>query len=367
MSNIPRTLALAAWGDPMATSTWSGTPANLAVVWRAQGIELVGLNCRPERAALLAAHALDKARGMDLGFTRRRLGRAACVRLCASLPASCAGVLHMSSVTVPPADATPGVRHFLLCDSMNDYWARYGVESKAQSPRQRAAAEVAEREAVASLSLGFPISEHAAQSLRQHYGMDSAKITVVGTGRGGIRPLSGAKSRRSKQVLMVAKQRFEDKGGPLLIEAIRLARASDPEISLTLVSPTEFEHFARGIEGVQVTGTLPWDELQRLFDEAPLYAMPAPCEPWGLVYAEALATRTPILGLNRAALPELTGGGRYGFLVEDETPDAVARALVGALGDPERLARMGEEGQAFCLEHFSWERTAELINDAIWG
>jgi glycosyltransferase involved in cell wall biosynthesis len=104
-----------------------------------------------------------------------------------------------------------------------------------------------------------------------------------------------------------------------------------------------------------------------LFDEACLYAIPALAEPWGLVYAEALATKTPILGLKRTALPNLTNSCEYGFLVEDAIPEAVTTALLDAVSNPARLQKMSENGQKYCLENFFWERTGNLIADAVFA
>lgn len=108
------------------------------------------------------------------------------------------------------------------------------------------------------------------------------------------------------------------------------------------------------------------EDLQRLFNEAALFAMPAPGEHWGLVYIEALLCRTPILGLNRKAFPELSGGGRYGFIVPDPpTPQSVAEVILEAMADPERLGGMGERGQQFALEHFTWEKVVDRMLAAI--
>lgn len=369
MNNPSRSLALAAWGDPFDGATWSGTPKNVANALRALGIEVISLNCRPSRSTVLAAHAADRLRGLDIGFTRHRLASARCAKLTATLPKHCAGILHMSSVSAMPKKLTAAsdVKQFLLCDSLEDFWQRYDAENASRySPRQSRVAREREQGVVDALDLAFPIGEHAAHSLRENYGFPADRIHVVGTGRGGIKALEGEKSYNSKRVLMVAKQRFEDKGGPLLIQAIQIARRTDPNIELTLVSPDNFRSYAEGAEGITVTGTLPWEELQRLFDEAPLYAMPALCEPWGLVFAEALATKTPILGLDRAAFPELSGNGRFGFVAPEAIPEAVAHTLLDALSDPARLQKMGTDGQNYCLAHFTWERTARLIADAIW-
>jgi glycosyltransferase involved in cell wall biosynthesis len=362
-------LAFAAWGDPFAPSTWSGTSANLAQAMQALDIDIIGLNCRPPQLPLMIEHGMHRLVGQDIRYTRQRAGRRLCTRLAASLPPGCAGILHMSSVTIPPRGSTPGVRHFLLCDSMNDYWQRFSEDEQALSPRQKARREVDENEAVAGTDLFFPTAHHVADSLQHHYRVAPDKIRVVGTGRGKIKALSGTKDYSTKHVLMVAKLRFKDKGGPLLLRAIQIARKTDPEIRLTLVSPDEFRQYVTKdvSDGVTITGTVPWDELQNIFDTATLYAMPAPGEPWGLVYVEALATKTPILGLNRAALPELTNGGKSGFLVDDATPEAIAAALVDAVSDPARLQRMGEIGQQYALANFSWERTASFIKDKIFG
>ena len=93
--------------------------------------------------------------------------------------------------------------------------------------------------------------------------------------------------------------------------------------------------------------------------------MPALHEPWGLVYLEALVCRTPILGLARNAFPELAGGGRFGYVVADETAEAVARAIVEACADPAELARRGTAGQAHTLSTFTWGQTARRIVDVV--
>ena len=77
--------------------------------------------------------------------------------------------------------------------------------------------------------------------------------------------------------------------------------------------------------------------------------------------SEALASRTPVLGLNRNGLPEITCYGRYGFLVDRPDPQAVAASLVEAMSDMDRLAWMGTEGQRHVLRHYSWDTVAERI------
>jgi len=93
--------------------------------------------------------------------------------------------------------------------------------------------------------------------------------------------------------------------------------------------------------------------------------MPAKHEPWGLVYLEALASRCALIGMNWNALPEFTQNGRFGILIDRATPEAVAGALLDAFQDTDKLARMGDDGQRFCLSTYSWQKTATIIADRL--
>lgn len=84
-----------------------------------------------------------------------------------------------------------------------------------------------------------------------------------------------------------------------------------------------------------------------------------------MAYLEALSCRTPLIGLNRYALPEMTQNGKYGFLMEEATPEAFAATLLKACEDPERLRQMGAEGQKYCLEKYTWEQTVETMLSVI--
>jgi len=58
-------------------------------------------------------------------------------------------------------------------------------------------------------------------------------------------------------------------------------------------------------------------------------------EPFGIVFAEALACGTPVISCPRGALPEIVRNGREGFLIEttEEGVEAVRR-----VGSVDRIA-----------------------------
>jgi glycosyltransferase involved in cell wall biosynthesis len=213
----------------------------------------------------------------------------------------------------------------------------------------------------------FPISEYVRDDLVGHYDIPEERITVVGTGRGKITPFFGPKEYEDGTVLFVAKERFEEKGGRLLLEAFRAVTAAHPKLKLIMVCERKYQALVESIPNAIFKTSLPWKELEALFHRAALFAMPALHEPWGLVYLEALASRCPVLGLDRNAMREITGGGKYGFLVPHATSAAVAEVLIQAFSDVEKMESMGAAGQNHCLSTYSWARTAALIRQRIAG
>jgi glycosyltransferase involved in cell wall biosynthesis len=84
-----------------------------------------------------------------------------------------------------------------------------------------------------------------------------------------------------------------------------------PQLRLLIVGQNSYPGLTNDVPGLRLCGHISREELQRLFQESALFAMPAYSEPWGMVYLEALISKTPILGLRRTALPEFTGNGRW--------------------------------------------------------
>jgi glycosyltransferase involved in cell wall biosynthesis len=276
-------------------------------------------------------------------------------------------VLHMGSADLPLPRVLDrgGTRHYIYCDATWDLWRRGSSDANQYAPRLAADADRLERRAYHQLAHIFTTGEHVRDNLVAHYGVPSARVTVVGTGRGAIRPYDGPKDYADRLILFVAKERPADKGGVLLIEGFRRAVARDARLKLLMIGDQSLREHTDGVPNVEMRGFVPLEELQDAFERASLFAMPAAHEPWGLAYLEALSCRAPVLGLKRNALPELTGQGRFGVCLDDATPDGVAAALADAFADTGRLARMGAEGQAFVVERFTWEATVDRILERI--
>lgn len=74
---------------------------------------------------------------------------------------------------------------------------------------------------------------------------------------------------------------------------------------------------------------------------------------------EAMASGTPIVATGIVENRELVTDGETATLVPTHAPDAVARAIVDLLDDPDRAAALGRAAQADAVERFSLGRMVE--------
>ncbi len=358
-------IAISSLGDPKHPKTWSGTPKNITDALENLGFTVFGIDSSIKSKYQRRVYWLfHKVFGLGTyNYGRGRLARtlSASILQAQSKTFGCKKVLHTGTLDLPISKLDRGIEHYLFCDSTWNLWSQSATDIKLYTPKMLQIAEELEQESYSQIKHFFPISSYVRENLITHYRINPKQITVVGTGRGSIEPFTSKKDYRNGHILFVAKERFADKGGFILLEGFKIAHKSNPSLKLVIVGRDEYRDLIGSINNVSVTGYIAWEELQNLFNTAALFAMPALNEPWGLVYLEALACKTPILGLNRNALPEITNHGQYGFLVNEPTPDSVADAILSAFSDLDRLQNIGEAGQKFCLETFSWEQVATKI------
>ena len=78
---------------------------------------------------------------------------------------------------------------------------------------------------------------------------------------------------------------------------------------------------------------------------------------------QALASGVPAVGFPLDGTPEVILEGRTGHLCPTGDSAAVAEAVCGLLGDPERRRAMGAAGRELVLERFSWRRMGQILED----
>ena len=87
------------------------------------------------------------------------------------------------------------------------------------------------------------------------------------------------------------------------------------------------------------TGYLDHAKLIDLYKAADLFVFASKTETQGLVLVEALAAGTPVVAVGAMGVLDIVTHGESGLLVEEDE-EVFARAVVGLLGDPEKLRTM---------------------------
>ncbi|HEY0129854.1 MAG TPA: glycosyltransferase family 4 protein [Allosphingosinicella sp.] len=354
-------------GDPRDRRTWSTTPSEILAAMERSGIAVrthAIATPRPLGYVYLAGNMLSgygRLQPNRVGLWSSHLRRSAS-RLIAGAPSGT--FLHFGSDHLPLSGTRPGQRHFLVTDYSIHLLMTQGVLGEKAPRRYRDAVLSAEKAIAAQMEAIFTVSRYVADDWRTTYALGAEKVVPIGTGLGNPLTLEGAaKDYRGGHLLFVAKHSFDIKGGPLLVQGFLEALKSRPDLRLVVIADAGDPTLAPWLPTMQThpsidfrqSGTPDFVDLMR---RAILFVGPAEREPWGLVYLECLMCETPILGLDRNAMRELSDEGRVGFIVEEASAAAVGRAIVDAVSDPERLARMGRSGREFVEAGFTWDQVA---------
>lgn len=207
----------------------------------------------------------------------------------------------------------------------------------------------------------FCFSDLMRDSVVNDYGVDPARTSTVYTGvnldRFPEAPLG--KSYEPRRVLFVGND-YELKGLPVLLRVLERVRQTYPDVTLDVVGdPLGFSGASYNMAGVTVHGTVADPtRLGALFKQATVFCLPSRVEPFGHVYAEAMAFGLPCVGNRRGAVPEIIDDGVTGCVAEPDDDTSWAEALDLLLGSAQARQRMGAAGYQKAVRLFDWDVVA---------
>lgn len=142
-----------------------------------------------------------------------------------------------------------------------------------------------------------------------------------------------------------------EKGIDILIEAARRNRLPVKIAGDASAMPKLQVNLPRNVEFV---GRLSRDAMPNFLMNARMLAVPSIWyEAFGIVCAEAMAYRLPVVASDIGGLPEVVDHNLTGLCVEMGHVDAWADALSSLWNDPDRSRSMGEAGRAKALREYS--------------
>ncbi len=220
----------------------------------------------------------------------------------------------------------------------------------------------------------FAMSEYLRQSFIRDFDVPAERVVTIGCGINlEVIPAYLADKRYDSRELLFVGVDFPRKGGPQLLEAFRGVRGRWPDARLHLVGPRELVVPPRLREGVVFHGFLSKKdpahraELDRLFRQCCLFAMPSLYEPFGIAPLEAMAHQIPCVVTNGWALKEMVVPGETGDLVRCGSVEDLEAKLSALLADAQTLRRMGETARQRVLEYYTWDKVVHRLTVALSG
>jgi len=168
-----------------------------------------------------------------------------------------------------------------------------------------------------------------------------------------------------------------DKGVDHAIEAVARLAARGVAVRYDVVGDGDdrlrLERLARESgtgESIVFHGRLSDEALARRFADADAFVLPSKREGFGLVLLEAMQAGLPLVATPEGGIRHVLRDGANGLAVPYGSPDALADAL-GAMADPARRDRLGDEARADFETRFSYAafsaRLAALADDLAVG
>jgi phosphatidylinositol alpha-1,6-mannosyltransferase len=229
----------------------------------------------------------------------------------------------------------------------------------------------------------FPGSHYALDLVREKgVAYRSAEVVSYGCDVERFRPHGGEAKRRElglegKKVMVSLCRLVPRKGVDTVLEALPAIRDAVPEVQYVVAGDGADRSRLRGLAErlgvmafVRFLGRVTNEEVPPLLHMADLFVMPAreerpDVEGFGLVFLEANACGTPVIGSTSGGIPDAVVDGETGLLVPPSAPGAFAEAAIRLLTDVDLRRRLGRAGRERVLREGTWDRMVAELSASI--
>jgi O-antigen biosynthesis alpha-1,2-mannosyltransferase len=248
------------------------------------------------------------------------------------------------------------VRHRRAVSTFHDLFVISGDYSTPDF-RERFTAQA--RGAAERSDLIIAVSAFTARQVEQLLGVEPSRIRVV---HHGARPAPSHAAPIPREPVILSVGAIQRRKNTVrLVEAFEQV---DPGWKLILAGSFGFEseeallRIARSPrkQDVQVLEYVTWDEIERLYQRASIFAFPSLDEGFGMPLLDAMARGLPVLTSNVSAMPEVVGDA--GLLVDPRDTVSIAAGLHRLTGDTALREQLARAGLARA-QNFSWEKSVE--------
>lgn len=124
------------------------------------------------------------------------------------------------------------------------------------------------------------------------------------------------------------------------------------------------EYVAQSNGRAKCDGWIAHDELARCLNQLKLLVLPSYTEGLPNIMLEAMACGTPVLATPVGGIPDVIEDGETGFIMENNSPECIAKNIVRALNHPE-LEQIALNARALVERDFTFEKAVERYRNVL--
>lgn len=199
-------------------------------------------------------------------------------------------------------------------------------------------------------------------------GVDIKKFNPDGPSDSGVKSADDG----GRRTIIFVKKLSEQSGVRYLVQSMAAVKERFPDANLLLVGDGDLAEELRimvndlGLaENVHFVGRVPNDKVPSYLNKAAIYVLPSipqgeAEETFSLSLIEAMACRKAVIATSIGGSKEIIESGKdIGVLVPPRDPGALADEIINFLGDPELIARYGENARTAVESRYTWESVAK--------
>jgi len=263
-------------------------------------------------------------------------------------------------------DAVASIRAArLVRDGRRTVFTDLGLPDRAFWPTRRQARAAAS--VVDGIDVYSGMSQTAVDYLAKNYGRVDGVVVPGGVALEAFRPAAAREPRPTMLFSGAIAERR--KGVPVLLAALPLIAAAEPDVALWLSGPGDPEPFLAEAppgarERVRVLGVGDSHRQHERYGRAWVTCLPSMHDSFGMALVESLACGTPLVTTTHGAPKELLTEGVTGELCAPEDPGSLAQACLRAFS----LARRPETVAACrqSAEPFDWDRAVAPLCERLY-
>lgn len=161
-------------------------------------------------------------------------------------------------------------------------------------------------------------------------------------------------------------------GPDILLEAMAEVKKTVPGIRLSMAGTGELNEYLHQMADrldindiVDFVGFVPHDKMYDFISDHHFMVMPSvsESESFGVAVLEAGICGRAVLTSRVGGVPEVLVDGETGRLLPPGDKDKLASAIIEFAGNPAMLREMGQAGNKYVKENYTWDKSLDMMTD----